>query len=150
MTLIAPRWEQKEWFPDLLEFSSDPSFPLPLRRYLLTQYLNRMVHPVLSILIVSCLETLKSFAKSVGYSSRVAKYLANSRRKSSIFSYQCKWTMYGQWCRDKGFSSSSPSVPVIADFLAFLFEVKKFSLPTIKYCQQYLNSNFHPLAPTLL
>ena len=35
MTLIAPRWPQKEWFPDLLGMLVDLPRSLPLRKDLL-------------------------------------------------------------------------------------------------------------------
>ena len=37
MTLIAPFWPQKEWFPDLLESLVEPPLRLPERRDLLKQ-----------------------------------------------------------------------------------------------------------------
>ena len=37
LTLIAPFWSQKEWFPDLLELLVEPPFPLPQRWDLLRQ-----------------------------------------------------------------------------------------------------------------
>ena len=37
MTLIAPLWPQKEWFPDLLDLLADPPKILPCRRDLLSQ-----------------------------------------------------------------------------------------------------------------
>ena len=37
LTLIAPLWPQKEWFPDLLELLMDPPFCLPERKDLLRQ-----------------------------------------------------------------------------------------------------------------
>ena len=49
MTLITPMWRQREWFPDLLELSIEPPFPLPQRIDLLTQSLSRLVHPNLSM-----------------------------------------------------------------------------------------------------
>ena len=37
VTLIAPFWPQKEWFPDLLELLTEPPLRLPERRDLLKQ-----------------------------------------------------------------------------------------------------------------
>ena len=42
LTLIAPFWPQREWFPDLLELLSDIPIELPIRRDLLQQpHFNR-------------------------------------------------------------------------------------------------------------
>ena len=48
MTLIAPLWSQKEWFPDLLEHLLEPPFPLPQRWDLLRQPHVRRFHQNLS------------------------------------------------------------------------------------------------------
>ena len=37
LTLIAPWWPQKEWFPDIQELAMEPLVALPLRRDLLRQ-----------------------------------------------------------------------------------------------------------------
>ena len=48
LTLIAPFWSQKEWFPDLLELLLEPPIPLPLRWDLLRQPHVRKFHQNLS------------------------------------------------------------------------------------------------------
>ena len=59
------------------------------------------------------------------------------------------FTDYG--VRTRVFSSSSPSISSIADFLVFLFDVKKFSLPLsrliVPCCQPFTNSNSLLLGP---
>ena len=37
LTLVAPMWRQKEWFPDLQNLCREPPIPLPIRRDLLRQ-----------------------------------------------------------------------------------------------------------------
>ena len=48
LTLIAPFWSQKEWFPELPSLSVAPPVPLPLRRDLLKlphiHYLHQNLH----------------------------------------------------------------------------------------------------------
>ena len=50
MTLIAPWWPQREWFPDLLSLVVEEPRLLPLRRDLLRQPLGRAVHSNLPML----------------------------------------------------------------------------------------------------
>ena len=45
MTLVAPWWPQREWFPDLVSLLVDKPRRLPLRQDLLTQPLGRALHP---------------------------------------------------------------------------------------------------------
>ena len=50
MTLVAPWWPQREWFPDLVELLIDSPRALPLRRDLLRQPLARALHAGLGTL----------------------------------------------------------------------------------------------------
>ena len=50
VTLIAPFWPAREWFPDLLSLLLEPPVPLPLRWDLLRQPHVRRFHQRLSVL----------------------------------------------------------------------------------------------------
>ena len=50
MTLIAPWWPQREWFPDLTELLVDEPRALPLKKDLLLQPLTRALHAGLGAL----------------------------------------------------------------------------------------------------
>ena len=97
----------------------------------------------------SCLETVERFARAAGFSSKVARQLARSRRRSSLDSYQAKWSIYRKWCISKGHSLSNPSVPKTADFLLWLFQEKSLSLPTIKAYRSMLSAVFKFKIPSL-
>ena len=97
----------------------------------------------------SCVASVQRFARAAGFSARVAAQLARSRRKSSLDSYQSKWKLYRSWCTIKGHSVSNPSVPKIAEFLLWLWEKKKFSLPTVKAYRSMLTAVFKFKIPTL-
>ncbi|XP_073668191.1 uncharacterized protein [Paramisgurnus dabryanus] len=45
VTLIAPYWPNQPWFPELLELSTAPPWPIPLRRDLLSQANGSIWHP---------------------------------------------------------------------------------------------------------
>ena len=60
--------------------------------------------------VPSCLETIQRFARSQGFSSRVAKQLGLARRSSSRAVYQSKWLVYRGWCRGEGHSISNNTV----------------------------------------
>ena len=67
MTLVAPWWPQREWFPDLLSLVVEEPRLLPLRRDLLRQPLGRAVHLNLPMLHLTAwrLSTVSSdFANS--------------------------------------------------------------------------------------
>jgi hypothetical protein len=50
MVLIAPRWTDKPWFPELLKLIQSPPVPLPLREDLLKQPQSQTFHQNLSVL----------------------------------------------------------------------------------------------------
>ena len=95
------------------------------------------------------MESIQRFAQAAGFSSRVARQLARSRRQSSISSYQAKWKVYRWWCTDKNHSVSNPTIPKVADFLLWLWEHKRLSLPTIKAYRSMLSAVFKFKLPLL-
>ena len=66
MTLIAPWWPQREWFPDLLKWLTEEPRRLPLRRDLLLQPLGRALHQNLPMLQLTAwrLSTISSDLES--------------------------------------------------------------------------------------
>ena len=90
----------------------------------------------------SCVETLQRFAGAAGFSSRVAGQLCRSRRSSFLTVYQSKWAVYRRWCKEKGHSSSSPSIPKIAEFLLWLWRSKGLSLADVKAYRAMLSAVF--------
>ena len=77
------------------------------------------------------MERLQRFAKSQGFSSRVAKQVGLARRPSSRAGYQSKWMIYRCWCHSECHSISRPSLPKIADFLFWLRLSRKLSVSAI-------------------
>ena len=114
LTLIAPYWPQRPWFPDLLHL---PLAPPPRPPAPASVSLPLPGSPKAS---ASCLETLRRFTRAAGFSSAVAAQASLSRRSSSRKAYQLKWQVYRQWCHSHGHSSSSPSLAKVADFLCWL------------------------------
>ena len=81
--------------------------------------------------VPSYLETIQQFARSQGFSSRAVKQLGFARRSSSRAVYQSKWLVYRSWWRGKDHSISRPTLPKIADFLLWLYRVRKLSVSAI-------------------
>ena len=107
------------------------------------------VSPAPVVASSSCVETLQRFAPAAGFSSRVAQQLGRSRRSSSLTVYQSKWAVYRCWCRDKGHSSSSPSIPKIAEFLPWLWRSKGLSLAAVKAYRSMLSAVFSLKLPDI-
>ena len=79
----------------------------------------------------------------------MARQLGSSRRSSSLAVYQSKWTVYRRWCREKGHSISSPSIPKIADFLLWLWMSKGFFLSAVKVYRSVLSAVFPLMLPSI-
>ena len=141
LTLIAPFWPQREWFPDLLELLSDvPITLVKSKRSTKTAPLP----PKSAYASADCMATIKRFARQAGFSSTVAGQLVFCRRQSKRLNYQARWGNYRKWCRDFGHRSSSPSIAKIVEFLTCMFKRKGLpSLPSkgIGPCYQRF-SNF--------
>ena len=117
LTVIAPFWPQRPWFPELLELLILPPLPLSSRWDLLRQPHVRKVPSEPVHALYSCVETLRRFARASGFSRSVARRFGQARRQSSVANYQSKWLTYHRWCLDKGHSVSNPSISKVADYL---------------------------------
>ena len=85
--------------------------------------------------VPSCVETLKRFARSQGFSSHVAKQIAFACHPSSHAGYQAKWSVSQRWCHSEGHSVSRPTLPKVADFLFWLHRSRRLSVYAILgYC----------------
>ena len=138
LTLIAPFWPQREWFPDLLELLSNVPITLKSKRSTKTAPLP----PKSAYASADCMATIKRFARQAGFSSTVAGQLVFCRRQSTRLNYQARWGTYRKWCRDFGHRSSSPSIAKIAEFLTYMFKRKGAALSTIKGYRAMLSAVF--------
>ena len=120
LTLIAPFWPQRDWFPDLLELLSDVLVTLSGRRDLLRQPHFHRFH------------AWRLSSDSPSRPAAVAGQLIFSRRLSTRLNYQARWGTYRKWCKDFRHRSSSSSIAKIADFLTYMFKSKGAALSTIK------------------
>ena len=120
LTLIAPFWPQRDWFPDLLELLSDVPIALSGQRDLLRQPHFHWFHQNLPML------RLTAWRLSSDSPSRPVSLLQWLDSLSSA--EDCPRA----WCKDFRHRSSSPSIAKIADFLTYMFKSKGAALSTIK------------------
>ena len=92
--------------------------------------------------VPSCLETIQRFARSQGFSSRVAKQLGFARRSSSQAVYRSKWLVYRGWCRGEGHSISRLALPKVANFLQWLHHTRKLSVSAVMGYRSMLSAVF--------
>ncbi len=80
----------------------------------------------------SRLSVISGFAKSKGFSDKVSERISVPQRGSTLKLYEYKWKIFREWCQSRGFNPVSPTVPIIADFLLYLFEDRGLSVSAIK------------------
>ena len=78
-----------------------------------------------------CLAPRATRIKEQGFSEAVAARIEAPQRKSTRSVYEAKWTIFKKWCVTNQVDFRSPPVKSVADFLMYLFEVKKLQPSTI-------------------
>ena len=121
LTIIAPYWPQRPWFPELLDLVVDGPIPLPLSCELLRQAALSLSSSGSVRVVSSCVETIQRFARSQGFSLHVARQASLARRFFFSHWLSGKWAVYRQWCRAEEYSISRPSLPKVLTFFFFGF-----------------------------
>ena len=66
-----------------------------------------------------------------GYSSKVIKALGDARASSTNKVYDSKWRLFATFCSSRGIVPEVATPPQVAEFLIYLFDVRKCSSRTI-------------------
>ena len=149
MTLVAPFWPQRPWFPDLLGLIVDSLVALPQCHDLLRQPRFPSTSSRDPQAVLSCLATVQRFARAKGFSARVATQDGFTRWPSSRTNYQVKWFVYWRWRHVEGHSISRLTLPKIADFLFWLRCPRKLSVSFLLGYQSMLSSVFRFKLPEI-
>ena len=88
----------------------------------------------------SRLDIVKRSVTNKNFSRDIAEHVSKARRPSTRKVYEAKWGVFSSWCRTRKITPSKVSVSNVADFLLYLFEVKKCQASTIK-CYRSMISN---------
>jgi hypothetical protein len=129
--LIAPAWPKQAWFPERLLLSCARPLKLPFRRDLLSQFKGKVVHPRpeslhLHAWLLSGRDSVrKAFLKEQPRTSQ-------SVRQSTGIVYEAKWAIFCDWCSGRDIDPVRVTVQQLADFLVYLFEIKRLVPSTIK------------------
>jgi hypothetical protein len=79
----------------------------------------------------SRLATVRESLVQEGFSEGIAKRISEKNRASTNSLYQSRWKAYQNWCSERPVDPFSAPIPVIAEFLLFLFN-KGWQLSTIR------------------
>jgi len=73
---------------------------------------------------VACLEFVKQNLTRKGFSDEITEGIIHSLRDSTRNQYKIRWLGFVSWCRERGQDPLKASVPLMADFLPFIFGSK--------------------------
>ena len=79
-----------------------------------------------------CLAPRASAIKEQGFSEAVAARIEAPQRGSTRSVYEAKWTIFTKWCLSNQVDVRAPPLKAIADFLLYLFQVRKLQPGTIE------------------
>ena len=80
----------------------------------------------------SHLGIVKQSLRDRQFSSDVAKHVSKARRESTVKVYDAKWQIFRDWANQQKIDPIQATPQIVADFLTFLFSVKKCQVSTIK------------------
>ena len=80
----------------------------------------------------SFLGIVKQSLRDRQFSSDVAEHVSKARRVSTVKVYDAKWQIFRRWADQRKIDPIQASPQIVADFLTFLFSVKKCQVSTIK------------------
>ena len=66
------------------------------------------------------------------FSREVADHVSKARRESTVKVYDAKWQVFCRWAHQRKINPIQATPQIVADFLTFLFNVKKNQVSTIK------------------
>ena len=149
LTLVAPHWAQRPWFPGPSPAVAGPSGGPPRSSRPPAPASVSAPLPESPQAMASCLETLRRFTRAAGFSSAVAEQASLARRSSLRANYQLKRTVYKSWCHSHGYSVSRPSLAKVADFLCWLRSARGLSVSSIRGYRSMLSAVFRFHLPSL-
>ena len=82
-----------------------------------------------------CIAPRASAIKEQGFSEAVTARIEAPQRKSTRSVYEAKWTIFTKWCLTNQMDFRAAPVKSIADFLLYLFQVRKLQPSTIDGCR---------------
>ena len=80
----------------------------------------------------SRLGIVKQLLRDRQFSSEVAEHVSKARRESTVKVYDAKWQIFRDWANQWNIDPIQATPQIVADFLTFLFSVKKCQVRTIK------------------
>ena len=88
----------------------------------------------------SRLGIVKQSLRDKQFSSEVAEHVSKARRDSTVKVYDAKWQIFRDWANERKIDPIQATPQIVADFLTFLFSVKKCQVSTIRGCRSTISN----------
>ena len=124
--LITPGWPNMPWFWDLVAMFSQVCPTCPTNSALQSDPSQKSDKPK-----SPCMAPRASAIEEQGFSEAVAARIETPQRGSTRSIYEAKCTIFTKWCLINQLDFRVPPVKCIADFLLYLFQVRKLQPSTI-------------------
>ena len=131
IVLIAPLWPDRPWFPELLGLLVSPPVSLPVMPNLLAQLKGRILHQNPGHLQLHTWELSSNLSKINNFQAKLQS-MSLSGRDSTVKVYDAKWQIFRDWANQRKIDPIQATPQIVADFLTFLFSVKKCQVSTIR------------------
>ena len=136
--LIAPLWPDRPWFPKLLGLLVSPPVSLPVMPNLLAQLKGRILHQNPGHLHLHAWELSNNLSEINNFQAKLQSMspkLVETRPLKSMMQ-NGKSSVIGQifrdWANQRKIDPIQATPQIVADFLTFLFSVKKCQVSTIR------------------
>lgn len=87
--------------------------------------------PLSRKIMPDCMEIVSKRCVEKGFSESVARRIAQCRRRSTRSTYDAKLRLFYRWCDEQSVDPLEASVVQVANFLEYLFQVKRLQPSTI-------------------
>ena len=74
----------------------------------------------------------RDILRKEGFSNSVIKRLEKARAQSTVHHYASQWKLFEAWCNEHKLNPLNASLPLLTEFLEYLFKERKVSVRTIK------------------
>ena len=133
IVLIAPLWPDRPWLSELLGLLVSPPVSLPVIPNLLAQLKGRILHQNLGHLQLHAWELSSNLSEINNFQARLqstSPKLEGSTKTAKVC--DAKWQIFRDWTNQRKIDPIQATPKIVADFLTFLFSVKKCQVSTIK------------------
>ena len=132
IVLIAPLWPDRPWFPELLGLLVSPPVSLLVIPNLLAQLKGRILHQNPGHLQLHAWELSNNLSEIDNFQAMLRSTSQKLGRDSTVKVYDAKWQIFRDWADQRKIDPIQATPQIVADFLTFLFSVKKCQVSTIR------------------